>query len=572
MSTTSNAKCLIPIVIGVTGHQDIRPQDIAVLEDRVRSIITEIKNDFPESPIVLLSPLAEGADRLVARVALSMGNRLLVPLPMALEEYKRDFNSPASLEEFNSLVDAAEDVFEISIGEEESRSTLTREILYSRVGLYVAHHSHILIALWNGQDSQLLGGTSTVVHYKIHGTPVSLAANPRSYEQVECGPVYHVMTPRAENVGLMSDAFGIKKLYPPFWGDSKLAELNYSGIFASINEYNRDILAHTLSTGGSIATEDDRASAGGPGITIDPQFSNLNDRFTAADAVATAFKSLRIRTIVGLLSLVVVAFFFFHFYLEFYHHALMLIVYPVFLTAATLWYFFARRRKYDQKHEDYRALAEAMRIQLFWKIVDIQDNAADYYLRKHRGELGWIRYALRVSSLSLRGKKIGQSYNSDGEFGKRFVLVVEKWVKEQHRWFTAKSIESHAKSARLEKTANLFFLLGLLSAITMFAIEAMQLELPFLSHAMTLVVLMTLAFSGVLHGYKEKMVFSEEAKQYSRMADFYELAISEIQKLNPDDYGHRGIAILKELGKEALAENGDWLLLHRSRPMEIPRI
>jgi hypothetical protein len=29
--------------------------------------------------------------------------------------------------------------------------------------------------------------------------------------------------------------------------------------------------------------------------------------------------------------------------------------------------------------------------------------------------------------------------------------------------------------------------------------------------------------------------------------------------------------IIRELGKEALAENGDWFMLHRARPPEVPK-
>ena len=29
--------------------------------------------------------------------------------------------------------------------------------------------------------------------------------------------------------------------------------------------------------------------------------------------------------------------------------------------------------------------------------------------------------------------------------------------------------------------------------------------------------------------------------------------------------------LLRELGKEALIENGDWVLLHRERPIDIPK-
>jgi hypothetical protein len=29
--------------------------------------------------------------------------------------------------------------------------------------------------------------------------------------------------------------------------------------------------------------------------------------------------------------------------------------------------------------------------------------------------------------------------------------------------------------------------------------------------------------------------------------------------------------LVRELGREALAENGDWVLLHRQRPLEVPK-
>ena len=30
-------------------------------------------------------------------------------------------------------------------------------------------------------------------------------------------------------------------------------------------------------------------------------------------------------------------------------------------------------------------------------------------------------------------------------------------------------------------------------------------------------------------------------------------------------------ALIEELGKEALVENGDWVLLHRERPLQVPK-
>ena len=82
-----------PLVVGATGHRDLRDQDVPWLEQEIADIIAALKRDYlgsdAETPLILLSALAEGADQLVARVALAQGARLIAPLPMPLEEYRR---------------------------------------------------------------------------------------------------------------------------------------------------------------------------------------------------------------------------------------------------------------------------------------------------------------------------------------------------------------------------------------------------------------------------------------------------------------------------------------------------
>lgn len=79
---------LVPIIIGITGHRDLRKEDIPDLENKVRGIFQEARIKYPNSPIKVLSPLAEGVDRLVAKVALETGETgearaaLIAILPM----------------------------------------------------------------------------------------------------------------------------------------------------------------------------------------------------------------------------------------------------------------------------------------------------------------------------------------------------------------------------------------------------------------------------------------------------------------------------------------------------------
>jgi len=95
----------------VTGHRDPRGEDIEALKRRVGQVFDGLARDYltadGATPIVVLSSLAEGADQLVASVALERGAILIAPLPMPLEEYRKDFQfglTPNALSEFDRLL------------------------------------------------------------------------------------------------------------------------------------------------------------------------------------------------------------------------------------------------------------------------------------------------------------------------------------------------------------------------------------------------------------------------------------------------------------------------------------
>jgi hypothetical protein len=191
-----------PLTISVTGHRDLRPEDVPVLEGLVRTIVAGVAENNPQTPLVVLSPLAEGADRLVARVAMSLGARLIVPLPLPRALYEQDFESETSRAEFRALIDAAESVFELPIvagntlqgiaepGEQRNRQ-------YAQVGAYVARRSHVFLALWDGVTNGAAdkpGGTAEVVRFRLEGAPghFDAAASPLPGR----GAVHHLVTPR----------------------------------------------------------------------------------------------------------------------------------------------------------------------------------------------------------------------------------------------------------------------------------------------------------------------------------------------------------------------------------------
>jgi hypothetical protein len=79
---------------------------------------------------------------------------------------------------------------------------------------------------------------------------------------------------------------------------------------------------------------------------------------------------------------------------------------------------------------------------------------------------------------------------------------------------------------------------------------------------------LTAVVGGLLHYYTEKRAFGEQAKQYNRMTIIFKNAARRFNRFHyPEDY-ENAASLVKELGIEALAENGDWVLLHRERPLE----
>jgi hypothetical protein len=76
--------------------------------------------------------------------------------------------------------------------------------------------------------------------------------------------------------------------------------------------------------------------------------------------------------------------------------------------------------------------------------------------------------------------------------------------------------------------------------------------------------------AGLRHGYVQQLAYSEHAKQYGRMAELFDTAERHLAQMLEKGDHHHAAELLRELGEEALEENGDWVLLHRERPLEVP--
>jgi hypothetical protein len=117
--------------------------------------------------LVVVSALAEGADRLVAQECLCRdGATLAAVLPLPVDEYSKDFITDASRREFADLLAAATSV-------QFAEAMPTRDQAYERAGQMMVEQSDVVIALWDGLAGAGRGGTAdTVAYAHAHDVPV----------------------------------------------------------------------------------------------------------------------------------------------------------------------------------------------------------------------------------------------------------------------------------------------------------------------------------------------------------------------------------------------------------------
>jgi hypothetical protein len=171
------------IRIGVTGHRQI--SDEKIIAEKINRVLTEyifelfdkesnrIFSAATNASIAfsILTPLAEGADRLVAKEVLKLPNSIIeAVLPLAKEDYLNDFATQESQKEFEALLSQSRHPVILRkqlLKEEYPLGDLAdaRRRAYENVGRYIVDHCDALIALWDEESSRCKGGTADIVDY-----------------------------------------------------------------------------------------------------------------------------------------------------------------------------------------------------------------------------------------------------------------------------------------------------------------------------------------------------------------------------------------------------------------------
>jgi hypothetical protein len=173
--------------VGVTGHRtgpklEVHQQPAVratvarvfeALSRAFRETVEDAKWVFDSGPteLVVVSALAEGADRIVAEAGVAAGAVLDAVLPAAQASYEADFQTNQSKVEFRGLLHRARSVFQLETPDGE----LKEKRGYQAAGLTMLAHADILIAVWDEHEAAGIGGTAEIVEQAFaEGAPIVL--------------------------------------------------------------------------------------------------------------------------------------------------------------------------------------------------------------------------------------------------------------------------------------------------------------------------------------------------------------------------------------------------------------
>jgi hypothetical protein len=200
------------------------------------------------------------------------------------------------------------------------------------------------------------------------------------------------------------------------------------------------------------------------------------------------------------------------------------------------------------------------------------DSAAEFYLRAQRDELEWIRQAVQTTELGADVICTAENMLT------RIRFVRDAWIQDQLDYFGGKSgndgkAELNRKAdARCQKWGSICFSIGIaLTLITAlfhgFFADLSKPDHDWLMHCLIFGFCVSFSASGLIKVYREIKAFDEHAKLYERMHLALQLTLPRLDAAIQDGNISLALTLIRQLGVEALSENGNWLLMHRERPV-----
>ncbi len=577
----------LPLLVGVAGHRDLVAAQVPAIRAAVENLLRELQGAHPDVRLKLLCPMAEGADLLVADVALDLGVDVLALLTFPRDVCRAELSTDEARAVFDRVC-ARGELLAVPTPPDAaiadfSRPGAVRDQQFQRAGLIVAQYSTLLIAIWDGLPTSHPAGTARVVDFRRRG--VSLADEPGGapgdvlLTGHENDLTYHIRCARGSTVPASAAESAVTVVgFVTGDGAHDSAGTPTSATLRKLLErtaqFNQDVreFAVAIDSGGR------RLSQPSP-FPIADNLQYVDRLFTATDWLGGHYRkcftrALKLRySIWALMAFLLLAF------KKFSTGALGLTVIVAVLvmflsgTALAAW---AHRRQWHRKYLDYRALAEALRIDYYWEVAGVRrrfagEFAHESFLQRQDAELEWIRSAMRTVSLRL-------ALSPSAQTSAGFAHAYAQWVGDddpvngsgQMLYYRERASSLHRRLHTSERVDRAMLATGLGLAITFVADIVFELLgytlLPNNVRGSLLWALALLtAYAAIFEIYLNEKADRTLIRQYRYMHSLFRFAGRELKSARSDN---DKLDILRALGHACLAEHAQWILAHRDKRIQ----
>jgi len=510
----------IPLIFGITGHRDLRDEDIPKLKNSLYSLFTEFQTKYPNTELITISALAEGADMLVAEIVKELGLTLHVLLPYQEKEYLNSFEDKENIKKYQELKEYASRV-EVN----SDINTCSSSVCYQQLGEKIADLSNILLALWDGIDNSKQGGTSAIVKYQRKGFEEN------RFDAQDGNALFIITTPRKSNPNVKTD-FSVHKEYLGKYVkgeefDNMLKKIDILNSQTDIKELTDNSLAKTyMNYFGENARKNQT------------RFKNLSKLILILTAIA--FASLEIMHVL--------------------HIDSFIIGYGVgLLLAFGIYRLFMKNGKVQDDFVYSRGFVEAFRVQNAWNSAKLGKRVAKYYLKNQHHKFTWIKVILK-NLYYLDSTSFTPKYEKGS--------TPEDWINGQIAYFEKAIKLRHKNLVFWEKIEKFLYLLGFVMLILMFVIYTLEVlhiihhgEWWFNWHYLVMasgLLLMVAAFIG--EKYIKIEGYEEEIYNFYKLLQDFNNAKEALEKTEKEREEYKDI--IYDLGIKALQENSKWIVLH----------
>jgi hypothetical protein len=538
-----------PFFLGVTGHRNLDPSSIPAARNQVEALFDQLAAALPNTPFVLLTALAEGADQLVAELALRKGWEILAPLPMEVERYAASFCDPQAATRMRELIASGLRTQVLGTDSEDD------EACFTQLAIFLARHSHLLIALWDGEPSHGDGGTANVVHMARSSASLPRAKGldrRRRTELRSTPPIPVAWIPVARNgrahAELERQELG---LLPPSRDNREPADPTFDQVrpwrldeaWQDAEAWNRLILQGAIDS---------------------KQADPWQNRFQAIDQIALGFQATTRRLFLIRLALIVSSFLLLELAAgPLQGQAFASVGSLICLSIGTLGLAVPNRLA-NSRYLNARALAEHLRVLCQFPEARAQSKAGLnplHHLRLIGEPADGLCRALDAWALLDR-------LDCRPSEAREIELLLHEWVEDQANYLARARLKEFRQDSAWRLATTALLNLGLGSSVLLALSFLPAATAMFAPHraAIALFATAALLLAAACRTIRSYRAFAPNANRYALAEARFRNAADDtraaLQRKDPEE----AQAVLRELGDLAMRENSEWLGLHLDRP------